>query len=217
MSKSAGAAVAAPVHDHPNTHPVVIACGALVKELRATLPPGVEVTYLPAPLHNRPERIPGAVADVLATIDPERPVLVGYGDCGTGGALDAVLAAHPNAARLEGDHCYEFITGAQRFAELSYDALGTFYLTDFLTRNFDTLIWSTYKLDRHPELITAMFGYYTRVVRLAQSDDEQLDAMGRHAAERLGLSYEVEYVGHNQVRQAVSVALGRLEPTKVSA
>jgi len=42
--------------------PLVIACGALASELRAVLrahglDEAVEVTYLPANLHNRPERI----------------------------------------------------------------------------------------------------------------------------------------------------------------
>ena len=44
------------------TTPLVLACGALVVELRAVLAASgfgdaVEVEYLPAALHNRPERI----------------------------------------------------------------------------------------------------------------------------------------------------------------
>ena len=46
--------------------PLVLACGALARDLRAALALGgldaaVEVEYLPSALHNRPERIPDAV------------------------------------------------------------------------------------------------------------------------------------------------------------
>ena len=54
---------------------------------------GFDVTCLPAQLHNRPERIPEAIRRKIrenrARYDE---ILVVYGDCGTGGALDAVLA-----------------------------------------------------------------------------------------------------------------------------
>ena len=53
--------------------PLVLACGALVAELRAVLQANdlsdqLEVRYLPANLHNRPERIPGAVLRRLAEV-----------------------------------------------------------------------------------------------------------------------------------------------------
>ena len=55
--------------------PLVLACGALVVELRAVLAANglterVEVQYLPANLHNRPERIVPELSEMLSRLDP---------------------------------------------------------------------------------------------------------------------------------------------------
>ena len=76
---------------------VVVACGALAGELRAVLDQlgaadAVEVRYLPAPLHNRPDQIVPALSGELDAIGDGERVLVGYADCGTGGELDRYLA-----------------------------------------------------------------------------------------------------------------------------
>jgi len=75
---------------------LAIACGALAREIvalsRGPLG-GVDITCLPAQLHNRPERIPEAIRRTIrANRARYDEILVLYGDCGTGGALDAVLA-----------------------------------------------------------------------------------------------------------------------------
>ena len=131
-----------------------IACGALASELRAVLAgqglDDVEVRYLPANLHNRPERIVPALREVIDDAGGERDVFVAYADCGTGGALDAFLAEHPGIERLPGAHCYEFFAGSERFAALHDAEPGTFYLTDFLAKHFDVLVWQGLGLDRHP-------------------------------------------------------------------
>lgn len=197
--------------------PLVLACGALVRELRAVLAASgladqVEVAFLPAPLHNRPERIVAAIDDRLAEVEPDRPVVLGYADCGTGGLLDAYIerSAH-SISRLPGAHCYEFFAGADRFAALHEAELGTLYLTDYLAKHFDALLWQGLGLDRHPELRDMLFGNYRRVVLLAQSGDAAVEAAASAAADRLGLDFEVEHTGLDsfaqpvliQVRQAV--------------
>ena len=58
--------------------PLVVACGALVSELRAVfaanaMADAIEVRYLPAPLHNRPEGIVPAIRDVLAAAGAADP------------------------------------------------------------------------------------------------------------------------------------------------
>ncbi|MEI8238760.1 MAG: DUF1638 domain-containing protein, partial [Actinomycetota bacterium] len=116
------------------TQPLVLACGALVSELRAVLAADglddrVEVRYLPANLHNRPARIVPALRAMLDEHDPsgERPVFIGYADCGTGGLLDAFIAEHPRLERLPGNHCYEFFSGTAVFEALQEAELGTFF------------------------------------------------------------------------------------------
>jgi len=194
--------------------PLVLACGALVAELRAVLHANelndvVEVRYLPANLHNRPDRIVPALRDLLAEHDPaaDRPVLIGYGDCGTGGALDALLAERPNLRRLPGNHCYEFFAGTSAFEALADAELGTFYLTDFLAKHFDALVWQGLGLDRHPELLPMYFGHYTRLMLLSQSGDAAVTAAAEGAAGALGLRFEQRHVGLTQFQTAVTTVL----------
>ncbi len=194
--------------------PLVIACGALVTELRAVLKANgladlVDVQYLPANFHNRPGRIVPALRTLLADLDPlaERPVLLGYADCGTGGGLDELIAEMPRLQRLPGNHCYEFFSGTAVFEAMQDDELGTFYLTDFLAKHFEALVWQGLGLDRHPELLPMYFTHYTRLMLLSQSTDESVVAAGRSAAERLGLRFEHRHVGLGPFAEAVTVNL----------
>jgi len=196
--------------------PLLIACGALASDLRAVLAQlglsdTVDIRYLPAPHHSRPERIVPAIRQQLALDDDgERTLVFGYGDCGTGGHLDLLLdEIGERAARLSGDHCYEFMAGSELFAALHEAEPGTFYLTDFLAKHFDALVWGSLGLDRHPELRDAYFGNYRRVVLLSQSDDPVVEAAGRKAAEMLGLEFEHLHVGREPFAAAVAVSVQR--------
>jgi hypothetical protein len=196
------------------TRPFVLACGALVRELRAVfdqegLTDAVDVEYLPAPLHNHPDRIVPSIEAALAAIDPARPVFLGYADCGTGGLLDAYIEQSDRSiTRLPGAHCYEFFAGAERFAELHDEEFGTFYLTDFLAKHFDALVWQGLGMDRRPELRDLYFGNYRRIVLLSQSDDPTVVDFGRAAAERLGLDFVHVPTGLGPFAVPVRVALG---------
>ncbi|MGD9510558.1 MAG: DUF1638 domain-containing protein [Geminicoccaceae bacterium] len=189
---------------------LLIACGALAREALAAIEANglhhVEVTCISALLHNRPERIPEAVrAKIRAHRADYERILVLYADCGTGGALDLVLAEE-GVERIGGPHCYAFYAGQQVFDELADAEPGTFYLTDFLTRQFETLVIEGLGLDRHPELLELYFGNYRRLVYLAQTDDPGLQAEARAAAERLGLQYEYRLTGLGELAEFVRTA-----------
>ncbi len=177
---------------------LVIGCGALARELVVLTRqlPAVEVVCLPASLHNRPGGIPAAVRGRIAearAAGVER-IFVAYADCGTGGLLDRLLVEE-GVERLPGAHCYDVFAGSETFQGLQDEQLGTFYLTDFLVRNFDRLVIQGLGLDRHPELREAYFGNYTRVIYLAQMHDTGLLEAARVAANRLGLAFETRYTG----------------------
>lgn len=187
---------------------LVIGCGALARELLAVVArndlDSIDVTCLPAHYHNTPQLIPGAVEErILASRSEYERIFVAYGDCGTGGALDQVLERH-GVERLAGAHCYEFLAGAATFAALHEDEPGTFYLTDFLVRHFDRLVWAGLGLDRWPQLLDDYFGNYRRVVYLAQIDDSELTARARTAAARLGLDFERRFVGYGDLEPAIA-------------
>ncbi|HVJ34745.1 MAG TPA: DUF1638 domain-containing protein [Terriglobia bacterium] len=181
-----------------------IACGALGREIVAlTSQHGwkdrLDVTCLPAIWHNYPDRIPAGVrAKIRAGKKRYRRIVVLYGDCGTGGALDRVLEEE-GVERIAGPHCYEFFAGSRDFSQLADEEPGSFYLTDYLVRHFDRLIWQGLGLDRHPELRDAYFGNYRRVVYLAQTDDPKLLAKAEAAAGRLGLAFLHRRTGYGEL------------------
>lgn len=188
---------------------LVIACGALAQEiLRLQRLNGwrhVTLECLPAQLHNTPEKIPHALREKLEEEkDRFDEIFVGYGDCGTGGQLDALLDEY-GVERLTGAHCYEFFAGRECFGALAEDELGTFYLTDFLTRHFDSLVFRGLGLDRHPELRDHYFGNYRRLLYLAQTKSPELEARARECAERLGLEYRYHYTGLDGLEAALRV------------
>jgi hypothetical protein len=189
---------------------LVIACGALAREILELQRLGgwrhVTLDCLPAQLHNTPEKIPDALREKLDEVnDRFDDIFVGYGDCGTGGRLDALLDEY-GVGRLPGAHCYEFFAGGERFEELAEDELGTFYLTDFLTRHFDSLVFRGLGLDRNPELRDSYFGNYRRLLYLAQTKSPELEAEARKCAERLGLDYRYHYTGLDGLESALRVS-----------
>jgi hypothetical protein len=175
---------------------VVISCGALALHVRAIAARrgwDVEVRALPPELHNRPERIAGAVAA------HGEDVVLAYADCGTGGALDG-------HRRLAGDTCYDVFAHDDVHALLA-EQPGTYFLTDYLVRTFDHSIWRSLGLDRFPELRDDYFRNYTRVVWLAQRPTPALQARAERAASLLGLPLEQREVGDGGLEAALEEAL----------
>lgn len=177
---------------------LLVACGALAHDLitaRDRRGWDAEILALPALLHNRPERIPAAVERRVAQAgDGFDPVIVVYGDCGTGGVLDRLLKDH-DWLGLAGPHCYAVFAGARQFDSMMSEQPGTFFLTDYLVGSFDHLVTEGLGLDRFPELRQQYFANYRRVVYLQQHRDPTLLTKAEAAAQALGLPLEVRYTG----------------------
>ncbi len=175
----------------------IIACGALAREvlqLRERYGWEAEVVGVPVLLHNHPHKIAPAVRRRIREVRREFDrVVVVYGDCGSSGALDLMLAEE-GVERIAGPHCYEIYAGRE-FDRLMHQAPGTFFLTDYLVGSFDHLVLENLGIDRYPELLQDYFGNYTRVVYLAQREDPGLLERARWAADQLGLPLEVRPVG----------------------
>ena len=187
---------------------VIIACGALAHEIaelrRVNGWQFLDVQCLPPELHNRPEKIPGAVRDAIRSARSRfDSIFVAYGDCGTGGLLDRVLEEE-GVERIPGAHCYEFYATAPQFAALCEAEVGTFYLTDFLTRHFDRLVIEGLGLDRHPELFPMYFGNYRRLVYLAQAPRDGARAQAEAIAVRMGLEFEFRETGYGDLARSVT-------------
>jgi hypothetical protein len=187
---------------------LVIACGALAREITALKCASgwsaLDVTCLPPELHNRPEKIPAAVCAAIREARPRYArIFVAYADCGTGGALDRMLAEE-GVERLPGAHCYELFATSAGFAALADAEPGTFYLTDFLVRHFERLVIGGLGIDRHPQLAAQYFRHYRRVVYLAQLPSAPLQRQARDIAARLGLDYEQRLTGYGELASSLA-------------
>jgi hypothetical protein len=136
-------------------------------------------------------------------------IFVAYGDCGTGGLLDAVLREE-GVERIPGAHCYEFFAGSPAFEAMADDEVGTFYLTDFLLRHFDRLVIRGLGLDRHPELMPQYFGGYRRLTYLAQVEAPERIAAARAAADLLGLAFAYRVTGYGGLERSLRIHVDRV-------
>jgi len=123
-----------------------------------------------------------------------KEVYIAYADCGTGGALDKVLNKY-KAKRIEGAHCYEFFAGTDAFEKLSEEEIGTFYLTDYLVKNFNRIMIKGLGLDKYPELFDAYFKHYKKLVYLAQTENDDWKKDAEKYAKDFGFDYEYRLVG----------------------
>ena len=187
---------------------LVIACGALAREIidlrSANGWTHIDLTCLPANYHLYPEKITDAVRQ---SVDKHRAqydtIFVAYADCGTGGLLQAACE-DLGVEMIAGPHCYSFFEGNDRFAQKANDEITTFYLTDFLVRQFDAFIIKPMGLDRHPELRDTYFAHYEKLVYQAQTDNPELTAKAQDCAKRLGLTFERRFTGYGDLEQDLS-------------
>jgi hypothetical protein len=186
----------------------VVVCGALMREV-------VEIARdrdwelnlfgIPAEHHLYPARIVEAVEEKLSELgDLYAKIVVVYGDCGTGGALDRVLAKH-GAVRTVGPHCYEMYAGCD-FQKLTREA-GTYFVTDYLVRNWEQTVLPGLGLDRRPELKTVCFDGCERLVYLRQSHEPALEEKAGEIAAYLGVPLVVEETGLGELEQRLTEAV----------
>jgi hypothetical protein len=188
---------------------LLIACGALAREILAINKANdfshIDLTCLPANLHLYPEKITDAVTQAVAKHrDAYDTIHVVYADCGTGGLLEE-RCRELGVEMVAGPHCYSFFEGNEIFEEKTEAGEVTaFYLTDFLTRQFDAFIWKPMGLDRHPELRDMLFGNYTKLVYQSQINDPTLLEKARSCARRMGLEFEHRHTGYGDLETTLA-------------
>jgi Protein of unknown function (DUF1638) len=188
-----------------NARVLLIACGALAREIVDVIDcnklQGFDIQCLPAKWHNTPQFIVPALREKIRNNrDAYKSIFVLYGDCGTGGQLDAMLVEE-GVERIDGPHCYAFYSGNAAFEARSDEDMRSFFLTDYLARHFDKLMWQGLGLDKHPELLQDYFQHYEKVVYLAQVRDADLERKAEAAAVKLGLQYEYRFTGYGELER----------------
>jgi len=184
-----------------NGRVLIIACGALAHEIIALKRMNgwdhLDLQCLPAILHNSPEKITDAVADMVAKRSSDYArTFVAYADCGTGGKLFE-KCNDLGIEMIKGPHCYSFFEGNDTFE--GREEITSFYLTDFLARQFDAFVWRPLGLDRFPDLRDMYFGNYEKLVYLAQTENNDLTAHAEDCARKLGLAFERRFTGYGDL------------------
>ncbi len=174
-----------------------LACGALARETAEVVRRKgwhADVHGVSSALHMEPLKIAAAVDAKLADLTRRYDrVIVVYGDCGTGGRLDEVLAKYP-AVRPAGAHCFGWFAGADFEPILDLD-IGVYFLTDWLVRNWERAVIAGLGLDRFPWLKEPYFQHLTSVLYLRQADDPALAAKATAIAGWLGLPIQIRDSG----------------------
>jgi hypothetical protein len=188
-----------------------VVCGALGAEVKGIVDRRgweVDIYGVSALLHLYPARIVDELREKLYALRPryERLVVV-YGDCGMGGRLEALLA-EVGAVRVRGPHCYEMLAGEDLFHQVSEERPGTFFLTDWLVRNFDRAVVRGLGLDRDPELKPMLFGNYEAVMYLRQVPLARLGAKAQEIAKYLELPLEIVDAGLGELETRLAELVG---------
>ena len=185
----------------------LVICGALGREVKEIVDRrgwDVDIYGVSALLHLYPSRIVDELREKLHRLRPDYDrLVVVYGECGMNGELDSLLE-EVGAARLRGPHCYEMYAGADRFAAIAAERPGTFFLTDWLVRNFDRAVVRGLGLDREPELRTMLFGNYGAVLYLRQVPNTRLAEKAAEIASYLELPLEIEDVGLGELEDRLA-------------
>ena len=196
-------------HSQSSGLPHVIACGAIARHIdEIAQRRGWKLVIHPLPplLHNHPQDIAGAVSNAISELHGVSKVAVAYADCGTYGALDAVLESR-GIPRLKGEHCYDVFGGATRIADILAEEAGTYFFTDYLVKSFQRSVIVELGLDRHPELRDDYFRHYKRVVWLAQTPTMELREAAQAASDAMGLSLEEIVVGDLGLEDQLEILL----------
>ena len=178
----------------------LLACGALAREVLEVIERRgwkIDVHGISALHHLDPPKIATEADRKLADLTQRyEKVVVVYADCGTGGALDKVLDKYPNAERFPGVHCYQWFV-QETPQEIVDHRTGTYFLTDWLIRNWDVAVMKGLGLDRYPQLKDVYFGSLTDVLYLRQTStpDPDLEARAREIAAYMGLPIEIKDTG----------------------
>ena len=96
------------------------------------------------------------------------------------------------------------LAGKDLFHQVAEERPGTFFLTDWLVRNFDRAVVRGLGLDRDPELKPMLFGNYEAVMYLRQVPLARLATNAQDIAAYLGLPLEIVDVGLGELEERLA-------------
>ena len=186
---------------------LLIACGALAREIVALIEANrwraFDVQCLPAIWHNTPSRIPEAVRRLIRDNKSRyRSIFVLYG---TVAPVACSTRFWPRGSSALPAALLLVLDRHERFDKTAEEDLTTFFLTDYLVRHFDKLIWEGLGIAAHPELLLLYFGnYHEARLSCSRPAIRRLRRKRGEAAARLGLAYEYRFTGYGELGLALT-------------
>lgn len=181
----------------PDGRPALILCATLahpVARLVAELGTDMALICTPARLHDRPAGLAAAIRarGRMAMARRHAPVAVLCPTADGEGLLDTTC--REESLRLLD------LTDTLPAVGFGPPDRDCFVATDLMVRAFERLVWTALSLDRHPELIEALFGTMRRFVHLAADDDPGTASAAEASAARLGLPLERQVLNRDALR-----------------
>jgi len=179
----------------------IIACGIFQDALSFLeidkVRPDVHVTFLSPYLHNQPCELE---KELLSHIDQARrkkeKIICIYGHCLPN--MDDLLEGQ-NVRRIEGQHCYQMLLGAEAFQNIMNEDAGTYFLEKQLICHFDEYCKQPLELD-DTEMKRDYFRHYRRILYIRQPRDADLLPQCLEIARFLGLKLQVRDADYGELR-----------------
>ncbi len=168
--------------------------------------PDLEIRWLPAHLHLRPDELQRRISlEIAEARGREKRACCLFGLCFPG--IDYALQAL-SVPRIACSHCFEIFLGTERYRRITETVPGSFFLEKRLLLNFDEYCWKPLEL-YDPMMRSWYFEHYRRVVYIRQPLDPDLTDQARRVADRLSLSLRVEDADYSELEAKLVSILER--------
>jgi len=191
----------------PDQNTRIIACAVIADELKAYLPPGMEIETLDFGLHRTPQKLKPTLQEAIDKANGYDNIVLAYGLCGM-----SVIGLHAGSARLiipRVDDCIAMFLGSRSaYLERQMEYPGTLFLSKGWIEgkiddaNSDEFIYrdllTRYNEEKAKRLLSAYVArrplkHYKRLAFINTSHESNLGQykeIARSRAEKLGLVYE---------------------------
>ncbi|MFC1532200.1 DUF1638 domain-containing protein [Thermodesulfobacteriota bacterium] len=177
---------------------IIVACSTVINEMSPLLPPGIEYKEMEPGLHLRPDKLRGALQDIIDEISAHtETIILGYGLCSM--AAIGLKASHSTLIIPRVDDCIAMFLGSQKlYKHHLKKEPGTYFLSKgwidagvTLTEEFKQ---TEARLGKRAakKIKKRMLQNYTRLayIDMEQKDQKRYRERARQAAEELDLKYE---------------------------
>jgi hypothetical protein len=180
----------------------IIACGVFQNALEYLALeeryPQLSLTFLPANLHLRPQKLEKILAKKISiTKKRSKKTLCIYGNCFP--YLDKLCGKH-GVTKVPGHHCFAMLLGKERYEKIINQTPGTYFLEKDLILNLKEHCLVPLEL-YDEEMRRSFFVNYQKMVYVRQPSDPDLVPQAGELARFLGLSLKIQDADYSYLDQ----------------